>query len=408
MICNELDNVLKEVIRLHIKPNFANIAKELGCDWGTAKKRYELQQKIENGLPLPLKEHSSILDPYKHIIDAKLEIPGITASAIYHFLLDTTDYAGKYGLVRDYVKKNKDKIPKKANIRIPKTHGKQGQVDWKEDFTLINKLGTSITFNIFLFTLPFSGKKFCKLTLDRKQDTVINSLIYAFQYIGGIPREIWFDNMLTIVDAAKMNKHDRVNEKIKQFAKDMAFIPIPCRIKRPESKGSVEAFAKLTDRLLAYSNEFENIEDLERIVNTFNENINNEVSQSHNQVVNEIFKYEKEYLLSLPNNKIFSTYLSNCQTRKVATDSMISFKGNKYSVPTKYIGLDLNIIEKDNKLYIYNNINLVRCHVISNNSFNYNIEDVKDVLASDLLRNSSEEEIETFISENLSQYDKLL
>lgn len=71
------------------------IARELGCDWRTAKKRYEIQQNIENGNPLPLKEHSSILDPYKNIIDAKLEIAGITASAIYHFLLDTTDYSGK-------------------------------------------------------------------------------------------------------------------------------------------------------------------------------------------------------------------------------------------------------------------------------------------------------------------------
>ena len=29
--------------------------------------------------------------------------------------------------------------------------------------------------------------------------------------------------MLTIVDAFKMSKHDRVNSKIKQFAKDMEF-----------------------------------------------------------------------------------------------------------------------------------------------------------------------------------------
>lgn len=312
------------------------IARALGCDWRTAKKRYHIQKQIEEGLPLPLKSSSSILDPYTNIIDAKLEIAGITASAIYHFLLDTTDYKGKYGLVRNYVRKNKDKIPKKANIRVPKIAGKLGQVDWKEDFSLTNKNGEVLTFNIFLFTLPFSEKKYCKLTLDRKQDTVINSLIYAFQYVGGIPREIWFDNMLTIVDAFKMNKHDRVNSKIKQFSKYMGFKPIPCRPRRPESKGTVEVFAKLTDRLLAYSNEFETIEDLENILENFNKSINEEVSQAHNRVVNEVFKYEKEYLLPLPSNKIFSSYLSNRQTRKVATDAMISFKGNKYSVPVKY------------------------------------------------------------------------
>lgn len=380
----------------------------MNCDWRTAKKRFELQQQIENGLPLPLKKHKSILDPYVDIINAKLEIPGITASAIYHFLIDTTDYSGKYGLVKNYVKKHKDDRPKKATIRVPKVPGKLGQVDWKEDLTLISKFGELLTFNIFLFTLPFSGKKYCRLTLDKKQDTVINSLICAFQYLGGIPKEIWFDNMLSIVDAAKMGKHDRINNKIKQFAKDMAFSPIPCRPRRPQSKGSVEALAKLCDRLLVYNYEFESMEDLEKIVHTFNENINNEVSQSHNRIVNEVFTYEKEYLLPLPNNQIFCSYLSNRQTRKVAKDSMISYKNNKYSVPVKYIGFDLNIIEKDNSLYIYDNINLIRCHQISNNPLNYNKDDVRDILVSDLLKDSTEEKIEAFIADNLSQYDKLL
>ena len=384
------------------------IAREMGCDWRTAKKRYELQLQIENGLPLPLKEHKSILDPYIDIINAKLEIAGITASAIYHFLIETTDYPGKYGLVKNYVKKHQDEKPKKATIRVPKVPGELGQVDWKEDMKLVNKYGEILTFNIFLFTLPFSEKKYCRLTLDKKQDTVINSLIYTFQYIGGVPKEIWFDNMLTIVDASKMGKRDRINDKINQFSKDVGFKPIPCKPRRPQSKGTVEAFAKLCDRLLAYNNEFVTIEDLEQIVNTFNENINNETSQSHNRIVNEVFEYEKEYLLPLPNNKIFSAYLSNRQTRKVAKDSMISYKGNKYSVPVKYIGFDLNVIEKDNSLYIYDNTNFVRCHQILNNPLNYNKEDIKDILASDLLKGADDEKIEAFIANNLSQYDNLL
>lgn len=404
----ELDNLLKEVIRLQIKPNFQALAREMNCDWRTAKKRYELQKCIENGEQLPLKKHCSLLDPYIDIINSKLEVAGITASAIYHFLIENTEYSGKYGLVKNYVKSHKDSKPKKATIHVPKVPGKLGQVDWKEDFSLTNKSGKLVTFNIFLFTLPFSEKKYCKLTLDKKQDTVINSLIYAFQYIGGIPKEVWFDNMLTIVDASKMGKHDRINEKIKQFAKDMGFLPITCRPRRPQTKGSVEALAKLCDRLLAYNYEFETIEDLEIIVNTFYKNINDETSQSHNRIVNEVFAYEKEYLLPLPNNKILSSYLSNRQTRRVAKDSMISYKNNKYSVPVKYIGFDLNVIEKDNSLYIYDNTNLLRCHQILNNPLNYFTDDVKDILASDLLKNSTEDKVEEFIATNLKQYDNLL
>lgn len=384
------------------------IARETGQDWRTVKKQYELEKNLENGEPLPLKNHNSILDPYKNIIDAKLEIAGITASAIYHFLIENTDYNGKYGLVRNYVRRNKDNKPKKSAIHVPKVPGKQGQVDWKEDMTLINNKGEPITFNIFLFTLPFSERKFCQLTLDKKQDTVINVIIQAINDIEGVPKEIWFDNMTTVVDAAKIGKHDRINNKIKQFAKDVGFTPIPCRPRRPKSKGSVEALAKLCDRLLAYNNEFNSIEDLEIIVKRFNDSINNETSQTHNRIVNEVFEYEKEYLLPMPSNKIISSYLSNRQTRKVANDSMISYKGNKYSVPVKYIGIDLNVIEKDNIIYIYDNTNLIRSHALSKNRFNYIAEDIKDVLASDLLKGANDEKIEQFISENLSQYDNLL
>lgn len=404
----DIDVILKEVIRLNIKPNFTQIAKDYNCNWRTAKKRYLIQKELENGGDIELKKHSSILDPYKNIIDSKLSISGITAQAIYHFLLDTTDYSGKYGLVKKYVRDNKGKIPKKATIRIAHIPGKSAQVDWKEDFKLTNKLGQEICFNIFLFTLPFSEKKVAKLTLDRKQDTVINCIIYSLQYIDGVPKDIWFDNMLTIVDAAKMNKHDRINDKIKQFARDMGFNPIPCKPRRPQSKGSVEAFAKLTNRLLAYNNEFNTVEDLEEIVTKFNININNEVSQSHNKIIDDVFKTEKEHLLPLPNNKVIAPYVSNRQTRKVAHDSMISFQGNRYSVPTKYIGYDLNIVSKDNKLYIYDITNLVYCHDISTSQFNYAKDHIKDILASDLLKGADDSKIEQFISDNLSQYDKLL
>ena len=37
MIENELRNMLKELIRMNIKPNFAALGREYGCDYRTAK-----------------------------------------------------------------------------------------------------------------------------------------------------------------------------------------------------------------------------------------------------------------------------------------------------------------------------------------------------------------------------------
>ena len=42
---NKLINMLKELIRLNIKPNFAALGREYGCDYRTAKARYNEEKK---------------------------------------------------------------------------------------------------------------------------------------------------------------------------------------------------------------------------------------------------------------------------------------------------------------------------------------------------------------------------
>ena len=60
------------------------------------------------------------------------------------------------------------------------TPGLSAQVDWKEDMRLISNQGEIFDFNIFLYVLPYSKKKFITLTFDRKQDTLFECLDDAF------------------------------------------------------------------------------------------------------------------------------------------------------------------------------------------------------------------------------------
>ncbi len=43
---NKSRNMLKELIRLNIKPNYAALGREYGCDYRTAKARYN-EEKIQ-------------------------------------------------------------------------------------------------------------------------------------------------------------------------------------------------------------------------------------------------------------------------------------------------------------------------------------------------------------------------
>lgn len=403
----DINLTIKEMIRLGIKPNYAALGREYGCDYRTAKKKYEIEKQIEQGITIETTPRNHIIDAYKEIIDNKLEtIPGITAYSIYYFLKVEKGYDRSYSSIRNYVRENKDKRKKPATIRVQPVIGKVAEVDWKEDFKLVNKNGELFEINIFLMRLHYSKKFYARLTIDKKRDEVKTCIIESLEYFNGSPREIWFDNMATVM--VKEGKNKKVHNEIKQLGNDIGFKPILCRAKRPKTKGTVENMAKLCNRLLSYNNEFETLEDLINIVNKFNEECGKEKSQAHNKIVNEIFEDEKKYLIPLPNKNILEKYKQKIEYRKVPQDSMIVYKGNRYSVPTRFIGSYLGIRIIDNQVCIYDNTQLIRCHKISDKNLNYTKEDKIEILKSDLLYGLNDKEIENKINNTeLQIYDFL-
>ena len=403
----ELRKIIKEMIRLNIKPNFAALGREYGCDYRTAKNKYYEEKNIENGNEPIKKQRASIIDDYKELIINKLEtIPGITAYSIYYFLRVEKGYCGSYETIKNFVRLNKDKRKQPASIRVEPIIGKSAQVDWKEDFKLTNRNGDLFVINIFLMRLHYSKKFYARLTIDKKRDEVKKCIVESLEYFNGTPREIWFDNMATVM--VKEGKHKKVHNEIKQLGADIGFTPILCQAKRPKSKGTVENLAKLCDRLKAYDKEFETLEDLINVVNKFNEECGKEKSQAHNKIVDDVFEDEKKYLIPLPNKNILEKYKQIIEYRKVSQDSMIVYRGNRYSVPTRFIGSYLSIRIIDNQVYIYDNTELVRCHTITENNLNYNNEDKLEILKSELLYGLSDEEIQNKINDtDLQIYDFL-
>ena len=69
--------------------------------------------------------------------------------------------------------------------------------------TLVNGYGEEFKINIFLMVSGYSRLKYLMITSDRSQPTLFDCMTKAFQFFGGIPREILFDNMKTVVDHSK-------------------------------------------------------------------------------------------------------------------------------------------------------------------------------------------------------------
>ena len=380
----------------------AAMARIMNCDPRTVK-RY-LNGYNEKATRKVVK--ASKLDNFKGIIISKLEL-GCTSMAIFKFI-QKEGYDGSYSLVADFVQKNRKEQLKKATIRYETAPGLQAQVDWKENLKMVSKNGEIFEVNIFLMVLGYSRMKFVKLTSDKTQKTLFNCMNEAFKYFEGIPKEILFDNMSTVVDRANSRIGSvKLNTRFLQYSKDIGFTPITCRVYRPQTKGKVEALAKLVDRLKVYNHEFEDYEELEKIVKLFMQEINNEISQGTNMKPFEKFKKETKYLPPLPNQDILRNYITSPKEYKVSKESMITYKGQKYSVPTNLIGNSVSVKETEEYIHIYYTTNLIAKHKKSSKFLNYQKEHVVDILKSEALKGYSKDEIEVFIDEHLSDYDEL-
>ena len=270
--------------------NKAELARRYGCDPRTID-RYLKIQSGELILKKSSRVYQSKLDDYKSIIINKVDTYGCTAMAAYKFIIKK-GYTGKYSIVADFVKQHKEQETKKATIRFETNPGLQAQVDWKEDMTLVNRNGEIFKLNIFLMVLGYSRYKYIMITSDRSQETLFNCMVNAFRHFGGVPKEILFDNMKTVVDHSRSSFSKTIfNQSFEYFAKDIGFTPIACRAYRPQTKGKVESLAKLMDRLKAYNEEFDTWEDLINISKNFMDDINQEVSQGSGKQPLDVFLF---------------------------------------------------------------------------------------------------------------------
>ena len=385
-----------------IKPNYAKLAKRYGCDYRTVKRYYEEDEEAKT----ERKPRPSKLDGYRETIEAKAEIP-CTAAAIYHFIRKQ-GFTGKYTIVKKYCQTIKQERMKKATIRFETNPGLQGQVDWKESMRLVSRQGEMFEINIFLIILGYSRLKYLELTLDRNQSTLLQAMVNGFRYYGGVPREILFDNMRTVVDQSRTAYGQAViNATFYEFSKDLGFEVIACRGYRPETKGKVENLAKITERLRVYNGEFDTAEELDEFVRELNRDLNREVSQATGERPIDRFQKEKEYLNPLPQQDILESFNTQPLTRKVSRESMITYNKSKYSVSPKHIGRTVELAVRGNRLEIYYNKELIKTHEINEKAVHYDASDMKEILKSDVFRDRNDGEIERYIEHSLSVYDRL-
>jgi transposase len=212
------------------------IAKQLGCSRNTVRRylREELASRYGPRVPRATK-----LDPYKAYVLQRVEQARpkwIPATVLLREIAER-GYDGGISQLKAWLAPFKQVEPEPV-VRFETPPGAQMQAD----FTWIRKGRDPLV--AFVATLGYSRATFVKFGRSEDFEALSQGLREAFDYFGGVPEHVLFDNPKTVVidrDAYGEGSH-RWNDGLRDLAEECGFKPRLCRPYRAKTKGKVERF----------------------------------------------------------------------------------------------------------------------------------------------------------------------
>lgn len=206
--------------------------------------------------------------------------------------------------------------------------------------------------------------------------------------------------MSSVVD--RDGNRANISNEMRVFAKDMGFKIKLCKPRHAFTKGKVEALNKFLAWLVPYEGEFETEEELIAILSKINKKVCERICDETGVPPILLFQKEKEYLQSLPSEKVLESYLTHDRQTTVRKDSMVTYMKNKYSVPADYIGKPVRLKVSNESLQIYYSTDLIATHSLSDKRLNYKKEHYTQLLSGYI---KNDDDIAALAEVNLRQMD---
>jgi hypothetical protein len=196
-----------------------------------------------------------------------------------------------------------------------------------------------------------------EFTHSQTFETFARCHIHAFQFFSGTSREIWFDNLATAVA-----QHDgnliRFNPRFLGFARECGFIPRTCHVGAAWEKGKVERAIGYVRQNFWPLRSFIDLADgnaqaRQWLKEVANQRRHRETGQAPDE------RFRPESLRPLP--PILPDYRDVAEAL-VHKDLRLSFDGNRYCVPARYVGDKLIVKADASSLTIYDQLHELVCY----------------------------------------------
>jgi transposase len=264
-----------------------------------------------------------------------------TAKRIYDRLVNEKNFTGSYSSVRDAVRRLRaeHEIPPQSDIPLPYDPGEAVQIDWGEATVYIDGQKTKIS--LFCARLCNSCDILVQAYRTQNQETFLEAQQRAFDFFGGVPRRVIFDNAKVAVKEG-FGLYAKPQDKYLSFSAHYAFTLDFCNPAKGNEKGLVENLVGYARRNFFVP--VPRVDDMKSLNEQLwqlclNYRATHKVA-GRNQSVSELYAIEKEYLNPIPRFR-FDT--SKTVYAKVDDFSIVRYEKNNYSVPTRYIRKEVTI-----------------------------------------------------------------
>jgi transposase len=316
------------------------IARETGRAWRTVKKMVESEQPPQ--YTKKQKRPARKLGPYQKQIE-KLLAQNKTlprkqrwTSATILLAIQKEGYTGAESTVRHYVaqvrKQQKTSKRHQVQVFLPLEFdpGTDAQVDWGEAAVIMH--GVQITVQLFLMKLSYSRRTFVMAFPSQKQESFWLGHVKAFEFFGGVPHRISYDNLKTAVQAVLKGKKRIEQQAFYHFRGVYLFESHFCTPGAGHEKGQVEhSVGYYRRRFLVPLPEVDSYAELNDYL--WQRCLAEDARQVQGQTatIGQMWQEEKSDLRSLPTHPF-----DCCRTIPVRLNrySQVQVDTNRYSVPT--------------------------------------------------------------------------
>jgi len=332
-----------------------DIAAEIGVHPKTVSRALK-----RGDVPEPNRQkRSSKLDPYKPKIDQLLKEEVWNAVVIWREI-QADGYDGQLTILRDYIRPKRSLRKSRATVRFETKPGKQMQSDWGE--IVVEIAGELVKVHFIVNQLGYSRRFHFWCTDSEDAEHTYEGLIRSLEYFDGVSEEVLVDNQKCAVLKACNHGKPKFNLRFLDLAGHYGFTPKACRPYRARTKGKDERMVGyIKQHFFVRYRSFENWAHLNQQAEQWlAEEADLRVHGTVKEVVAERFERERPALKPLPNQRYDTAYI---ELRRVAWDSYIEVRGNRYSVPANLVNQQVTVhIGLDGVIKVFHAEDLVTTH----------------------------------------------